>query len=199
VVDHAATPHVLFLAARRPAVRGAVHAFGVDHRHQVGGGGQESQEQRAAKLFQDALTTSTDLYDLNLEIIGDPYFIQQSGTGNFTAQETEHKNLLSDGSMNHQNGEVDIMISFRSPIDINQTTGLYAMGAGSKSAPVLALSGLYCINEVVSQFKSGVFKQILTGFRRPQQEKLFDDPPDKLFNAKRTEEPPNDPTPGYEE
>jgi len=47
------------------------------------------------------------LYDLTLEIIGDPYFIQQSGTGNFTAQETEYKNLNSDGTMNHQNGEVD--------------------------------------------------------------------------------------------
>jgi len=164
----------------------------------VGGGGQESQGQRAAKLFQDALTTSTDLYDLNLEIIGDPYFIQQSGTGNFTAQETEYKNLNSDGSMNHQNGEVDIMISFRSPIDINQTTGLYAMGAGSKSAPVLAYSGLYCVNSVASKFSGGTFKQVLTGFRRPQQEKLFDDPPDKLFNTKRTEEPPNDSDPGYD-
>jgi hypothetical protein len=164
----------------------------------VGGGGQETQQQRAAKLFQDALTTSTDLYDLNLEIIGDPYFIQQSGTGNFTAQETEYKNLNSDGTMNHQNGEVDIMISFRSPIDINQTTGLYAMGAGSKSAPVLAYSGLYCVNSVASKFSGGMFKQVLTGFRRPQQEKLFDDPPGQLFNTKNEEKVPSDTSGGYD-
>ena len=116
----------------------------------------------------------------------------------------ENTEITIGGSLEGENGhssfanEIYQIKSIIRPIDINQTTGLYAFGAGSKSAPVLAYSGLYCINEVASKFSGGVFKQVLTGFRRPQQEKLFDDPPDKLFNTRRTEEPPNDPDPGYD-
>lgn len=158
-----------------------------------GGGGTEGQAQRAAKLFQEALNNPVDMYNLDMDIIGDPYYIAHSGTGNYTASASQYSNLNADGSINYENGEVDIMVNFRTPIDINQSTGLYNMGKSAKTAPVMQYSGLYCVQNLVSKFKGGVFEQTLSGFRRPQQENLFADTSnDKLFGTTHTEEiPPN--------
>lgn len=159
--------------------------FGSDKK---GGGGQETPGNRAARIFMDAVTNGTDLYNLTIKIIGDPYYIVQSGIGNYTAKQTQFSNLNLDGSVNYQNGEVDVFLAFRTPLDINQSTGLYDFGKG-RSAPVIQYSGLYCITNVVSNFVNGQFTQVLTGFRRPQQENLFEATPDKTFNV--TNQAPN--------
>jgi hypothetical protein len=136
----------------------------------LGGGGSETQATRAARLFHDSLTKGTDMVDLNMQILGDPYFIAQSGTGNYTAQPTQFHNLNDDGSVSYQNGEVDIVVNFRTPIDINQSTGLYNFGPNTDTAPVMQFSGLYKLTNVSSIFAGGTFKQTLIGYRRPMQE-----------------------------
>jgi hypothetical protein len=134
-----------------------------------GGGGQEGEAQRAAKLFNQAINNPFDMYNLDMTIIGDPYYIAQSGTGNFTSEQAT-SNLNTDGSVNYESGEVDILVKFRTPIDINQSTGLYNFGGTSKTAPVTQFSGLYCVQTITSTFVDGKFTQTLTGFRRPTQE-----------------------------
>jgi hypothetical protein len=146
-----------------------------------GGGGIETPGIRASRIFMDAVTNGQDLVNLNITILGDPYFIPNSGMGNYTSGATQYTNLNLDGSMNYQNGEVDVLVNFRTPLDINQTTGLYDFG--SKSAPVIQYSGLYRISEVSSKFSRGEFKQTLVGQRRPQQENLFEATPDQTFNT----------------
>ena len=136
----------------------------------LGGGGSETQATRAARLFQDSLTRGTDMVDLNMQILGDPYYIAQSGTGNYTAQPTQFTNLNDDGSVSYQNGEVDIVVNFRTPIDINQNTGMYNFGPNTDTAPVMQFSGLYKVTNVSSVFSQGTFKQTLVGYRRPMQE-----------------------------
>jgi hypothetical protein len=84
--------------------------------------------------------------------------------------ETQYQNLNSDGTVNHQSGEVDIRVNFRSPIDINQGTGLYNFGGTSKSSPVNTFSGLYNLCIVNSKFSGGQFTQELKALRRPLQE-----------------------------
>ncbi len=157
-----------------------------------GGGGQEDAGTRAGRIFMDAITVGTDMYDLDLTIIGDPYFIVQSGTGNYTATQTEYSNLNADGSVNYQNGEVDILVNFRTPIDINQSTGLYKF-AGGKSAPIIQYSGLYCVTEVKSKFADGQFTQVLTGFRRPAQENMAAPQPGQTFNVSKAAVDKSDP------
>ena len=149
-----------------------------------GGGGPETEGSRAARLFHEAVTNGTDQQQLNMNIIGDPYFIAHSGTGNYTASPTAYTNLNSDGSVNYQNGEVDVIVNFRTPIDINQTTGLYNFGGQSASAPVIGFSGLYKINTVTSTFKSGKFTQILEGFRRKGQDFPEEGTPEQTFTPK---------------
>ena len=135
-------------------------------------------------MFHEAVTNGTDQQQLNMNIIGDPYFIAHSGTGNYTASPTAYTNLNSDGSVNYQNGEVDVIVNFRTPIDINQTTGLYNFGGQSASAPVIGFSGLYKINTVTSTFKSGKFTQILEGFRRKGQDFPEEGTPEQTFTPK---------------
>jgi hypothetical protein len=126
------------------------------------------------------------MMQLSLDIIGDPYYIAQSGQGNYTAKPTEHKNLNADGTVNWQNGEVDIIINFRTPLDLEHATGLYKFSAG-KSAPVAMWSGLYKVNTLTSKFQGGKFTQSLSGFRRPQQENPMAVDVTKTFSATNTE------------
>jgi hypothetical protein len=151
-----------------------------------GGGGQEGQAQRAAKLFQQALQNPVDMYNLDMTILGDPYYIAHSGTGNFTSASTQYGNLNADGSINYENGEVDIVVNFRTPVDLNQSTGMYDFGKSAKSAPVLQWSGIYSVTNLISKFSEGKFEQTLTGFRRPYQEGAGVATREQLFNVKQT-------------
>jgi hypothetical protein len=135
----------------------------------LGGGGAETEATRAARAFNDSLTKGTDMITLEMEIIGDPYFIMQSAAGNYTAQPTQYCNLNADGSINHQSGEVDILVNFRTPVDINQSTGLYDFGKNS-SSPVQMFSGLYMVRVLTNSFSHNEFKQTLQLQRRPLQE-----------------------------
>ena len=146
------------------------------------GGGPDDYASRAAKVFHDAITYGSDMITLNMDIIGDPYWIAQSGQGNYTAKQ-ETSNLNKDGSVNWQSGEVDIIVNFRTPIDINQSTGLYNFGGQSKSAPVIGFSGLYYVNTIVSNFRGGKFTQTLNGARRPQQELPTEGTKEQVLNV----------------
>ena len=141
-----------------------------------GGGGVDTPATRAARTFHDAITSDTDTITIDLEIMGDPYYIAHSGLGNYSSSPSQYVNLNQDGTINYENGEVDILINFRTPIDINQTTGLYNFGPNSKTAPVIRFSGLYWINTIRSTMADGQFKQIINAVRRPDQENLG--PPD---------------------
>lgn len=158
-----------------------------------GGSGPDSAVTRAARLFHDAITkTQGDMIELDMTIIGDPYYIAHSGMGNYTGSSTsDSSNLLDDGSINYQNGEVDIVVNFRTPIDINQGTGLYTFTGTTMSAPVISWSGIYRLTEVTSTFKNGEFKQLLGGYRRPYQEATVEDTNAKVFNTAGSSVPAN--------
>jgi len=159
----------------------------------LGGGGAETQEVRAARVFHDAITKANgaDMQTLSLDIIGDPYWIAQSGTGNYSSAQTEHVNLNADGSVNYQSGEVDCVVNFRTPVDINQSTGLYEFGGGA-TTPIMAFSGLYRVYQVKSSFSKGDFKQTLIGNRRQMQEYKGADNKSTVYNATAAKNNPND-------
>lgn len=147
-----------------------------------GGGGLATSVTQAAKYFYDAMTSELNMVQLDLEILGDPYWINQSGFGNYTAKPTQHKDLNADETVNYQNGEVDILVNFRTPLDINQATGLYNFGGTSATAPVPQFSGLYQVARTESHFSKGRFTQKLKGIRRPHQENKTEGTLDQLFN-----------------
>jgi hypothetical protein len=157
-----------------------------------GGGGLDRAATRAARAFQDALTCPNDIFDLNLKIMGDPYYIAHSGLGNYTSESTQYANLNADGTMNYENGEVDIIVNFRSPIDINQTTGLYNFGPNTKTAPVNRFSGAYCVTSVSNVFdERGQFTQTIHAFRRADQESELTATPEELAGSAAIPDPTN--------
>jgi hypothetical protein len=86
----------------------------------VGGSSRDTPETIAARQFQSAvLKGGADMIQLTLTILGDPYYLGDSGLGNYTAGKTQWENLTSDYSIDYQTGEVDIIVNFRTPIDID--------------------------------------------------------------------------------
>ena len=132
-----------------------------------GGGGTETAGVRVAKLFHDSLINGKDLVNLDIDIVGDPYWLTSSGMGNYTAQSTPYKNLNAEGSVDYQSSEVDVIVNFKTPIDINQATGMYDFGS---AVTVQQFSGLYKVTTIKNVFRQGQFTQTLAGFRRYGQE-----------------------------
>ena len=150
----------------------------------LGGGGSESTGTRAARMFHDAVNnTNISMVNVELEILGDPYYIAQSGTGNYTSSPSQYMNLNADGTVNYQSGETDIVINFRTPLDINQRTGLYNFGSQSNTTPVMQFSGFYRVTNVISRFSGGKFTQILSCQRRDLQEASVTSTPEQLFST----------------
>ena len=156
-----------------------------------GGGGRDTNAQRAGKIWHDALNNPYDMINLEMEIWGDPYWIVNSGMGNYTSKAVEGvKDLNKDGSVNWQTSEVHIWVYFRSPLDLNQTTGLYdfksqnhteSLSLSSKAGPAIGFSGIYCVNRVTTYFKQGQFRQVLKGYRLNGQEFTGTATPEQVF------------------
>jgi hypothetical protein len=117
----------------------------------------------AARQFHDLATAGEDMINLQLTVLGDPYFLGDSGHGNFTIPGSGPIN--SEGSMNWQEGQVFVKVTFRMPEDVNTDTGFYDFGGIGK--PVREFSGLYKVQDVESTFIRGKFTQKLGMFKVP--------------------------------
>jgi hypothetical protein len=94
-----------------------------------------------------------------LEILGDPFYISTTGTGNYKASLKDgYLNVTTENEVDASFGEVYIIIIFRNPVDVNQFD--------KNRVP---FSGVYMITEVNSTFKGGVFKQEFKLIRIPAQ------------------------------
>ncbi len=133
-----------------------------------GGGDLISPEIEVARNFNEALVNSpVDLITARMTIMGDPYYIADSGMGNYNAPETPLINLTKDGTMDYQSSEVDLRLNFRTPLDYNQDGMMDFPSVGFQ--PVGAFSGVYQIIFVLNRFNEGVFTQDLKLIRRKNQ------------------------------
>ena len=131
----------------------------------------ETAEIQVARAFNQAIVNSeADMVVLNMRILGDPYYIADSGMGNFNAERTEYININADGSMNHQSGQVDVLIKFETPIDIDPEIGNYKMQA-VPLAGVDNFSGLYQVITVANRIENNTFTQELSLVKRPNFDK----------------------------
>lgn len=132
-----------------------------------GGTGDKSVEQNIAENFQQAFISgsSADMVSVDLEIMGDPYWIVDSGMGNyFSASSASTSQITNDGTMNYESGNVYIYLTFKTPADINETTGLYDFSVAGKESP---FGGIYRITLVENYFQDGFWKQKLKCLRMP--------------------------------
>jgi hypothetical protein len=150
-----------------------------------GGSGDRSTEQMVAEQFQRAFIegSSADMISVDLEILGDTYWIVDSGLSNyFAASATPSSQITEDGTMNYESGEVYIYITFRTPSDISETTGLFDF------PQVSPFSGIYKVVNCESQFNDGLFKQKIKCLRMQGQAIDYADNPAGLKNIKSTKQ-----------
>ena len=132
-----------------------------------GGSDYKTVEQNVAENFQEAFISgsSADMVTVNLEILGDPYWLIDSGMSNyFVGAASPTAQITDDGTMNYESGNVYIYISFRTPADINQETGLYDFSVSGKES---AFGGIYRIVACENTFNDGNWKQKLKCIRMP--------------------------------
>ncbi len=133
-----------------------------------GGGDLISPDIEVARNFNEALVNSpVDLITAKMTIWGDPYYIADSGMGNYNAPETPLINLTKDGTMDYQGSEVDLRLNFRTPLDYNLEGTMDFPSVGFQ--PVGAFSGVYQVIMVLNRFSEGVFTQELKLIRRKNQ------------------------------
>jgi len=132
-----------------------------------GGSGFKDVEKLVAERFQKAFVEngSGDLITIDLDIIGDTYWIVESGQSNFIDSAAPRSQTTGNGEANYQGGDVYIFISFRTPQDTNVSTGLYDF-ANDRPSP---FSGVYKVLRCQSTFKGGTFVQQLKCVRMPGQ------------------------------
>ena len=134
--------------------------------NELAGAMTETAERRMARQFNEALVNSdVDLITMTIKILGDPYYIADSGMGNYNSSVTEWTNVTSDGSINHQNGQVDVLLNFLTPIDIDDQIGNYKMDG--PAVGVSNFSGLYTVIGVNNNFSGNLFTQELELVKRP--------------------------------
>ena len=134
----------------------------------VGGSGTIDTKQQVAEAFHKAFIdgSSADLINVNLEILGDPYWLVDSGMGNYFASPSSNPQITEDGTMNYEAGDVFVYLSFRTPVDISNVTGLYEFPNAAKESP---FSGIYRVTACENRFNEGAFRQTLSLVRMPGQ------------------------------
>ena len=130
-----------------------------------------------ASLMTNSLA---DMLVVKLRILGDPSFIKQDDafwTPKSNAQVSENKTnadprLTPDGSLKMDNGMVYVNLTFRTPIDIDESTGLMKFDSPEFKTNVSLFSGLYFITIITNEFRNGQFTQVLELNRLTRQGKL---------------------------
>jgi hypothetical protein len=135
----------------------------------TGGTNQGSTEQKVAEAFHNSFVkgTSADMVTVDLEILGDPFWMVDSGMANYFAKPDPSNNQQTeDGTMNYEGNDVFIYLTFKTPSDVNTASGLYDFGKETKTSP---FSGIYRVVICENMFNDGTFKQKLRCVRMPGQ------------------------------
>jgi hypothetical protein len=122
-----------------------------------------------ARNLHRAILDNVSSLEVEIEILGDPFYVVQGGIGNSRPQPLDSKDYFEfteTGEANHISGDVHVQLTFKNAVDYNAETGLMAL---SENTP---FSGIYYITTVNSRFTDGMFKQRLKLLRLPNQEKL---------------------------
>ena len=119
-----------------------------------------------------------DMLQARLKIIGDPQYIKQDDifyAPSLTTESTQvdttglDSRLIANGSLHMDRGELYVQMTIRTPVDLDETTGL--MKFDSKHQTSL-FSGMYRVLKVDSTFTNGKFEQTLDIVRLPRQTTL---------------------------
>lgn len=147
-----------------------------------------------ARTFHKALVYSNaDMVQCDLEIMGDPYFLSDSGMGNYQSAQGSTWFEDENGQIDHVRSGQYIVINFRTPFDYKTGESLQefpTMKDEKDGVVVREFSGLYQVYEIQHIFESNQFRQILKLNRMLNQQEL-DTPKKPASNEPPLEEYPD--------
>lgn len=141
--------------------------------------GELTDEQKITLEYHDKLMTSqVMLAKAEITILGDPYYLCDSGLGNYYARRVidsvDGKTkffINADGSMDDTQGIPMVAVNFRTPLDSDEFQKGIIVNEGAKVFKKLPdFSGVFSVNKITSTFEAGLFKQTLTLNRVANQE-----------------------------
>jgi len=116
-----------------------------------------------AKNMHQAILDNVDQCSLEIEIIGDPFYLVTGSMGNYRPKKNPD-GTSGAGEASYTSGDVMVAIFFKNPIDISETTGEAIF-----SDRVTPYSGVFRVINVINTFTDGVFTQRLHMLRVPGQ------------------------------
>lgn len=139
-----------------------------------GGANTTDATQLVAESFHQAFVkgSSADMISVDLEILGDPYWIVDGGMANYFSKPVSENALITeDGTANYEGSDVYIYITWRTPTDIDETKGNYEFASAGRESP---FGGIYRVVQCESVFADGMFRQKLRCIRMQGQPADFD-------------------------
>jgi hypothetical protein len=112
--------------------------------------------------MHQAILDNVDQCSVEMEIIGDPFYLVTSGMGN--SRPKISNGITDEGEAAYTSGDVMVLITFKNPVDIDEVTGETLF-----STEIGPYSGLFRVINVTSKFKDGIFLQTLHLLRIPAQ------------------------------
>lgn len=136
----------------------------------TGGIGFTTPENQIAQNFHRTFVeaTSADMVKLNMKILGDPFWLSDSGLANYTAARPGPEQVNSVGAMNYEAGDIYVYVVFRAPQDVDTNAGMYKFPEDS------AFGGIYRVVKVENDFEGGMFTQTLDAVRMVGQTIEYD-------------------------
>lgn len=140
--------------------RAEVYYNAGNKRTQIKNGGSQAASQAAADILNNQLLEATgDMLNVRLKITGDPHFIKQDDILYNQNVVAASGMLTPNNSLYTDTGELYVFLTFRSPIDYDETTGLAIPQNNPYSYSLF--TGVYKILQVDSSFSGGQFIQEL--------------------------------------
>jgi hypothetical protein len=137
------------------------------------------------EMMTKLLDNGVDLLSLDIEIVGDPDWIQQDNIL-YGENVPKGQKTLSNRVINYQDSITCFQFEFKAPTtDYNDTTGLFDL---SKSKTAM-FSGTYQVIKINSSFRGGIFKQKLENVRVPKQKQTDTKPAASSKAAVKDPEP----------
>jgi hypothetical protein len=116
-----------------------------------------------ARNMHQAILENTDQCSLDMEIIGDPFYLVTASMGNYRPK-ANPDGTVGEGEAPYITGDVMVVIIFKNPVDIDEITGEAIF-----SDKVTPYSGIFRVLSVNNTFIDGIFMQKLHMIRVPGQ------------------------------
>jgi len=167
---------------------GAITQGGEIEIDRMSGTQYESVTTRIARMWNERIINSDgDLVQLNVRLVGDPYYLPNSGFGNFVEFGTkvakgpnskDKTKMTKDGRADFINRMNLVEFNFRSPVDYDLNSdknskyygdirSILIKDSAEQKQQLGFFSGMYIVTKVTSVFRQGKFEQEVTLTRPP--------------------------------